>query len=179
MDAETSLGAWIAHNWRDTPRPPWPRETFRKFYQEQLDYQATALVKSAEAQEIAHLRGEVVQLRAARVADTKRIKDLEFLVGFKDEPHSGVIGDAVGLAMAELRKEMREYVDKKLAAIEDASFKWGDIFQAGKCYRPNTFAVNKGSLWLSLTTTTDPPGSSTSWQLVCKQGAFDSKPRAA
>ena len=81
------------------------------------------------------------------------------------------------MALAEIRKEIEQRFDKKLAEIQDTSLKFGDVFIAGKAYRPNTFAVSKGSLWLSRAETIDPPGSSTSWQLVCKQGAFD-KPRA-
>ena len=81
-------------------------------------------------------------------------------------------------ALAEIRKEIEQKFEQKLTEIQDTSLKFGDVFIAGKVYRPNTFAVSKGSLWISRAETIDPPGSSTSWQLVCKQGAFD-KPRAA
>ena len=113
-------------------------------------------------------------MRAQNADLAKRVKRLEMMVGWP-KPEKGVLMEALGEALRVICQDF----EQKLAEVRDQQLKFGDIFQPGKAYLPSTLVVAKGSLWLSLTTTTDPPGSSTSWQLVCKQGSFDTRPRAA
>ena len=128
------------------PLPPWAmdRKSARSVLQEMRDGRELADARKAAAatpqtSEIAILRAECQALR-------RRVKALES-------------------AQGNLRKELNAVLDeswrdinKEIKAVRDTQLKFGDIFQPGKAYAPNTFAVNKGSLWVSLAATVDPPG---------------------
>jgi hypothetical protein len=172
---DQELDAWIADAWPDRSAPPWSREACRRYLQDDRDAEerlqarraahAARQAKAAEATELPALRAQNADF-------AKRVKRLEMLVGWP-KPEKGVLMEALGEALRVICQDF----EQKIAAVRDQQLEFGDIFQPGKSYLPSTLVVHKGSLWISLTTTVDPPGSSTSWQLVTKQGAFD-RPRA-
>jgi hypothetical protein len=157
-DAEVT--AWMAQN---TPLPPWARsrEAARNYLeQEKTAREAVETRRAAAApqqtNELAMLRAEVVGLR-------QRVRALEKMVALR-----GPLTAAIGNALAEIGKGLEEKID----AVRDQALKFGDIFTPGRAYQPSTLVVSKGSLWISLATTADPPGSSASWQLVTKAGTI-------
>ena len=179
-DAE--VDAWMEDAWPNRDTPLWSREQSRAYleaerkarekHEARLAAEATRQAKAAEATELPALRAEIALMRGENAALARRVRALERMVGKADPPSSGILMEALGQALAEIRKEL----EQKIADVAAQQLKFGDVFIAGKVYQPNTFAVSKGSLWISRSETVDPPGSSASWQLVCKQGSFD-KPR--
>jgi hypothetical protein len=57
----------------------------------------------------------------------------------------------------------------KRREIERRMVKFHGVHEAGRTYEANALVVKRGSLWISVTKTTLPPGS-TDWQLKPRAG---------
>jgi hypothetical protein len=82
---------------------------------------------------------------------------------------SDALVDVLADVLAQTRKEMTAEFTKKLAEIEQKIPKFCGVHEAGRTYGPNALVVKSGSLWISLTRTAQPPGTS-DWQLCTKSG---------
>jgi hypothetical protein len=181
------LDNWLASSpWPDRATPPWSRETCRRYLQDERNAEerlqarraaeAARQAKVVEQAELPALRAQVAHLRGENAALGRRVKALEFLVGFKDKPCSGVIGDAVGLAMATLRKELREEFDKKfeprIEALEQrpTGLQWKGTWSPGIAYPGSAVVIENGTAWVALEPTCpgEKPGAGGQWRLMLK-----------
>ena len=175
------------------PLPPWARdrEYARSILQQERDARqasdaqraanGASQTKAVEASELPAVRAEIALLRGENQALRRRVKALEGLVAFKPgADKQGELWEAITGAFGEYSKSVNENlkrIDERIDAVRDEMLKFGDVFVAGRSYPPNSFVVNRGSLWISLAATVSPPGSCGDWQLVCKQGSFDPRPK--
>jgi hypothetical protein len=171
-DAE--VDAWMADAWPGRDTPLWSREQSRAYL---------------AAEHLARERHEA-KLAANQTKATPSVVALQPqqpAAGRKYPPYE-VFADTLGIVIAELRKERDEALakrderidqlekkhEKELAAVRDEMVKPSGVYCSGRTYEPNSFAIWRGSLWLSLVKTCNPPGTS-DWQLYTKAGDFSGK----
>jgi hypothetical protein len=108
---------------------------------------AANLAENALAQEVSALRRRVAQLeRDLRGQDGMLVR---------------AVGDVIGRVRSELRAEIK--------AVEAAMPKFAGVHVVGRTYEANSLVIRNGGLWISLTKTVLPPGS-TDWCLCTKAG---------
>ena len=200
-EAETSLDAWIAHNWRDTPgRLGRARRSAVLPGTARLSGDGTGQVRGA--QEIASLRAEIVALRAENAslrgnqsAQARRLKQLEREVGLTGKLDDSGLYTALGTALREyttgLVKWQRE-TDERLQALEQrpTGLQWEGTWAPEKAYPGSGVVIYDGGAWIALQPTCpgEKPGAGGPWRLFVRSNESElrklireelRKPRAA
>lgn len=75
----------------------------------------------------------------------------------------------VSRELAPLEQRLAE-LEQRVAKSRGLFFRGSWAASAGEVFEENDLVVDRGSLWIALCGTTDKPGTSQSWQLVCKRG---------
>jgi hypothetical protein len=173
------FSAWFADAQRscadsNAPSPPWVRDPVaaRALY----DQMAAGDAKRAERSELDQLRAEITRLSAENAAlrgnqsaQAKRVAWLEMMIGHRKEAKpGGAMWDAVGMALAEIRKD----IDKRLAALEQrpTGLSWEGTWTPEKAYPGSGVVIHDGGAWIALQPTCpgEKPGTGGQWRLFVR-----------
>lgn len=119
------------------------------------------LGKTLQDQEIQDLRQRVRALEAWFAPDKE---GAPHVIGHLID----VIAEALGRTTKKLRKELGGRINK----LEQGQLRFLGVHEAGRAYRANSVVVKRGGLWVALTDTVTPPGSSNDWKLAVKSGSI-------
>jgi hypothetical protein len=153
--SEAELDAWIERGWPAGTRPPWTRDVYREFFEEERERIAQAEAKSLEGQELRALRRRVVELerelRGLRESNGHVLKALR------------LVPKAIGNLDGDIARAVTKALDAR-APLTDAG-----TWDAARHYNRGETVTHKGAGWVATVSSTGlRPGTSEGWRLLAK-----------
>jgi hypothetical protein len=117
--------------------------------------------------------GYVEELVKDRIAKTRH--DLTHLV----DKVVDIVYEAVGKGFTAHKEKIADLsarvqqLEAQLARSEKAvsNVRWSGVFHESASYHEGELTTDRGALWLARTATSERPGSSSAWVLICKSGS--------